>query len=144
MRRHLSPEFWTKLIQKIEQEKIPLTEVLPRMGLSRSTFYRKKQALLRGTLQEKELGRPLAFRPQVYQKEIEKILKKLYPFATYRKIWQELEPPKPSLATLYRIIKKLKVSLPSKEEKEKRVNQFIKEVSFFLKDESKTGKKEST
>lgn len=132
MRRHLPDEVWRVVIARIEELDQPVAKILRELGLSTSTYYRKKKELTR----KKGSGRPKKWCTAIWVLEAKKILDDLPPDSGHRSAYRMLKRKHvvvPSRATLGRMLARAGMSVaPLKGRSKKKIPKVETEYSNEL------------
>lgn len=114
MRRHLSSETWGAVIKAVEELRAPLKPLLEELGVSRSSYYRKRREYLAGEIASRKAGsgRPKTYTVEMYGKRIVETLRQLPPTVGHRRVWLKLRGEGLSRNTVWRLMKEMELLLP--------------------------------
>jgi len=118
MRHHLPAGFWEKLFRDIDEKGLKPDVVRRALGLSLSTYYRKKRQYYSGGVLPRKpgSGRKRIYHPEKYEPMIKEILVDLPPVVGHRRIWMAMKRKGApfSQGTMYRIMKDLNLLVPKR------------------------------
>jgi putative transposase len=121
---HLPVGFWEGLFKEVDEKEISLEVVRRALGLTKSTFYRKRKQYLEGGVLPRKpgSGRPRIYLPEQYEPLIREVLKEMPPTAGHKRIWMALKRRgiPYSQGTHYRIMKDLGLLVPQRKGRSKK------------------------
>lgn len=121
-RRHLSVGSWEVVVTAVEELKAPLKPLLQELGVSRSSYYRRRQEYQMGGIRprRKGAGRRRRYTVEKWGERILKALQALPPTAGHRRVWVKLRGEGLGRSTVWRLMRQMGLVLPRERGKAKR------------------------
>jgi putative transposase len=92
LKRHLPVGFWERVFKDMDDKEIEPELVRRSLGLSSSTFYRKRREYLRGGVEPRRpgSGRKRVYDTSDYEAMVREVLRELPPIAGHKRIWMAM------------------------------------------------------
>jgi transposase len=121
-RRHLSKETWEAVIKAVEELEVPLKPLLQELGVSRSSYYRRRREYEEGGISPRRRGsgRQRRYTVEAWGKRIVEVLRALPPMVGHRRVWVKLKGEGLSRSTVWRLMREMGLVLPREKGKAKR------------------------